>query len=539
MSAESPGVDVLIVGAGPTGLATANALGVRGIRCLLVEADQGLATLPRAVSVDDEAMRFMQSLGLAEQARDIVIPGTGTKYFGADGRLLMYGRGPERQTHGYAIKNLIDHPEFQRMLSLGLARFPCVDVVYDTSLMTLTQTPEQVLATISTNGLERIISCQYLVGADGGRSLVRQLIGEEPMTGTTFEERWLVVDTVRDPHDERYAMHHGDPERPRVVVVGRDGRCRYEFLLHDDEHPEDDEVLQLGMHLLSQYRDIDPADVVRCTVYKFYALVASNFRSGRVLIAGDAAHMMPPFAAQGLNSGLRDAANLTWKLADVLLERAGPQLLDTYTQERRPHVEAVVRLSVNMGAVFMTESRIRAKLRDWLLRSGQWLPNVARFSRELRLRPPAFYHEGFVFPDGPSDGPAGTIIAQPRIYGPGSGYGRLDEILGNGYALLAVGGAIQDAEALKHPLWHRLGATRTHVAINDRLPVRSASWRAVCDLDGQLGEQLSNCEGRIVLVRPDRFIAGVFRPELESQFASRIEAALGTASVTTRVSLQI
>lgn len=538
MSADSESVDVLIVGGGPTGLATANALGMRGIKCLLIEAEPGVATLPRAVSIDDEAMRFMQSLSLADQLRNIVIPGTGTKYFGADGQLLVYGRGPERQRHGYPIKNPLDHPEFQHMLSSGLSRFPSVEVMYETSLVSFRQTSEVVLATIEVNGLDQTIACQYLVGADGGRSLVRRLIGEEPMVGTSFGERWLVLDTVNDPHDERYAMHYGDPARPRVVVVGPDGRCRYEFLLRDDEDPNEDEVLRLGLRLVSPYRDVDPEDVVRCTVYKFYALVARRFNSGRVFIAGDAAHMMPPFAAQGLNSGLRDAANLSWKLADVLLAKADPQLLDTYTTERRPHVDAVVRLSVSMGAVLMTESRVRARVRDLLLRSGQWLPRVNRFSRELRSRSPVHYHQGFVFPDADSNGTVGSMLVQPRVFEAGGGYVRLDDILGTGYALLAVGGAIEHAEELTHQLWQRLSVTRTHVAINDRLPARGVSWRGVCDLDGQLAEQLSRCEGRVLLIRPDRVIAGTFHPSAEWQFASRVEAGLGPP-VTSPITVQI
>lgn len=520
--------DVLIVGGGPTGLAAANALGAGGHDVLLVEQDPGVAELPRAVSVDDEAMRFMQALGLLDATRGIVLPGTGTKYFGARGQLLTYGRGPARPRYGHPVKNPMDHSEFQQMLLDGTARFPTVDVRHDTRLVSFSQTAGGIVAQVDARGETTEVRARYLIGADGGRSVVRTAIGQEPMAGSAFEQRWLVLDTVHDRHDERFAMHHGDPARPRVVIVGRDGRCRYEFLVHDDERPEGDELIAFAIDLVRPYRALDPVDIVRCTIYNFYALVANDFRLGRAFIAGDAAHMMPPFAGQGLNSGLRDAANLAWKLDAVLRGQAGDALLDTYTAERRPHVSAMVKLSVRMGAIMMTGSHMRARARDFVFTAGQRVPVVRRFLREMRFKPPATYEAGLFVGLGTTRA-TGSMLVSPRVLDGAGAFVDLDDVLGERFALLGVGGEPASLEALDAPLWDRLGATRVHVALDDRLPAGGAkACAAVADADGLLAEQLADARGQIVLVRPDRFVVGAFLPAEEQAFAAELERLLGS-----------
>jgi 3-(3-hydroxy-phenyl)propionate hydroxylase len=520
-----PDPDVVIAGGGPTGLALANALGLEGVDVLLVEQDPGVAELPRAVSVDDEAMRFMQRLGLADAARGVSLPGTGTKFFGARGQVLAYGRGPDRPPYGHPIKNPIDHAEFQQMLLDGLRRFPSVETRHLTRLVGFDHDGAGVVVRIERAGEVEEVRCRYLVGADGGRSFVRTAIGEEPMKGSAFEERWLVLDTVNDDHDERYAMHHGDPSRPRVIVVGRGGRCRYEFLVHEDEQPEGDEVLALATRLVAPYRTLRSEDVVRCTIYKFYALVAGRFSVGRVFLAGDAAHMMPPFAGQGLNSGLRDAANLSWKLAAVIKGHAGPRILDTYTQERRPHVSAMVQLSVRMGTIMMTLSRPRAAARDLMFTAAQRLPLFSRFFRELRFRPPARFAEGlFIGLDAST--PTGSLVMQPRVVDDEGGIVLLDDVLGTGFALLGLDVAPGVLDGLKDPVWSRLCPARVQVTLDDRLPARRPG-PSVADADGVLAQQLASLRGKVVLLRPDRFVAGAFAPGDERRFCDQLRAVLG------------
>jgi len=535
MPADS--TEVIVVGGGPTGLAVANALGLRGINVLLVERDPGVAELPRAVSIDDEAMRFMQAIDLLDEAERVTLPGTGTKYFGARGQLLAYARGSELRRYGHPVKNPIDHSEFQQMLLDGLSRFPTVEVRHRTSLTALSQSRDGVTAALDGPDGPREVHGRILVGADGGRGLVRRVIGEEPMRGDAFEQRWLVVDTVDDPHDERYAMHFGDPGRPRVIVVGRGGRCRYEFLIHDDEHPEGDEVLALARRLVAPYRDLDPASVVRCTIYNFYALVAERFRVGRVLIAGDAAHMMPPFAGQGLNSGLRDAANLAWKVGAVLRGQAGLTLLDSYGAERRPHAREMVDLSIRMGAVMMTRSRVRASARDVVFMMGRRVPLFNRFFREMRFKPAAAYRAGlFVGLDGGA--PVGEMLLQPHVLHRDGRITRLDDLMGSGFVLLGVDVAPEVVADLTDPLWTRLGVARLAVVLGDRVPQDGVGCVCVADADGLLAEQLGSVRGEILVIRPDRFVAGRFRPDGERAWAALLDRMLGEPLVLGTPSLE-
>src|SRR5262249_16049397 len=158
------------------------------------------------------------------------------------------------------------------------------------------------------------------------------------MVGSSCDQPWLVLDTIHDPHDELYGLHYGDPRRPHVIIPGRNGHCRYEFLMLPGEYAPGDQVpFAFVQELVRPYRALAPSGVVRQTVSRFHALVASHWQEGRVFLLGDAAHMMPPFAGQGMNSGARDADNLAWKIAEVVQGRAGPELLATYEVERRPH----------------------------------------------------------------------------------------------------------------------------------------------------------------------------------------------------------
>jgi 3-(3-hydroxy-phenyl)propionate hydroxylase len=527
MSSAPRAIDVLIVGGGPTGLAAANALGQVGVEVLLVEQDPSFAELPRAVSVDDEAMRLMQSLGLSNAARQVALPGTGTKFFGARGQLLVYGQGPDRMPFGHPVKNLIDHPSFQRVLLDGLKRFPNVTVRYATRFEHFEQDVDGVTAQIAGDDGVEEFKCDYLIGADGGRSRIRQAIGQEPMAGSAFNERWLVLDTINDQHDERFAMHHGCPRRPRVVIVGRDGRCRYEFLVHDDEQIEHDDLVGFATRLVAPYRTLEPADVVRCTIYRFYALVAREFSQGRVFLAGDAAHMMPPFAGQGLNSGLRDAANLSWKLAAVLNGSAGSELLSTYTAERQPHVSAMVRLSVRMGAVMMTRHRGRAWIRDFAFAVSKRLPLAGRFFGEMRFKPEPRYTEGFLVGRSESRGPIGAMAVQPRVLTSAGSFAWLDDEIGPGFGLLALDTDSEAFARLRSPIWERLNVVKIHIALDDRLPARVEDAAALADADGLLADQLGSLRGKFVLVRPDRYVAAAFAPDRESEVADRLAALLG------------
>lgn len=507
---------VLVVGAGPVGLTAANLLGALGVRVLLVERHTTTSDDAKAISLDDESLRTLQLAGLDEAVRPIIVPGTGTKYYGVGGRPLVHARGTGERRFGHPFKNPFAQPDLERVLRSGLDRFPHVDVRFGTRLVALRQYPERVLATVASGDggtVTREIEAAYVLGCDGGRSTVREQLSV-PMRGRSFpDDVWLVVDTLDDPHDERYGMHVGDPDRPLVIVPGREARCRYEFRLRPGECAPGAAVpFDLVRDLLRPYRDIAPHQVERSVAYTFHALLAERLRDGRCFLLGDAAHMMPPFAGQGLNSGVRDAVNLCWKVAEVLAGRAADALLDTYDTERRPHAQAMIELSVRLGRVVMTTDRRRARVRDLCVRAALLSRRGRRYLTEMRYRPDTRVRTGAVVSaDGPGQSLTGTLLHQPCVLrGPEYEVTRLDDVLGPGWALLGIG--LSDDDWATVAAAGLPDARRVDVVLGDRAPRVRDGLDAVADEDGTLDAYLAALPGQLLLVRPDRLIAAVFTP---------------------------
>jgi len=504
---------VLIVGAGPTGLTAANLLGSLGVPVLLVEHNTTTSNDAKAISLDDESLRTLQFAGLDESVYPIIVPGTGTRYFGRDGRPLVHARGAGAFRLGHPFKNPFAQPDLERVLRDELSRWPSVQVRFGTRLTGLSQADDRVHARLDPgDGQAEQVTVGWVLGCDGGRSTVRETCAI-PMRGDSFPDVWLVVDTLGDPHDQRYGMHHGDPARPHVIVAGRDGRCRYEFRLHDGEcEPGTAPPFDLVRQLLKPYREITPEQVERAVAYRFHALLADRLRDRRCFLLGDAAHMMPPFAGQGLNSGVRDAANLCWKLAEVIAGRASDALLDTYDTERRPLAQATIDLSVRLGRIVMTTSRRRAWLRDLLVRAAMRTARGRRYLTEMRYRPSTAITAGAVVHlDGAAQPLAGTLLPQPRVlHGDDHRIWRLDDILDQGWSLLGID---TDAPAWAQAERARLPtATHVDVVLDDRAPRARAGRAAIADADGRLEALFAGLTGQFVLLRPDRIVAAVFRP---------------------------
>ncbi|WP_041542826.1 bifunctional 3-(3-hydroxy-phenyl)propionate/3-hydroxycinnamic acid hydroxylase [Catenulispora acidiphila] len=507
---------VLIVGGGPVGLVVANLLAARGVALVLVERNKSTSEEAKAISLDDESLRALHAAGLAEDVLDIVVPGTGTRYFGRKGRPLLHARGPQGYRLGFPFKNQFAQPELEALLLNALTSRPEADIRFGTELLAVTEDPDGTSATAVVRApgqtTTQTFRASWVLACDGGRSTVRDLRGI-PMSGTSHRQVWLVADTTGDPHDERYGIHLGTPHRPTVIVPGRDGRCRYEFLLRPDEGTRgvrpDFETLR---RLVAPYRSLTEAQVERCTAYTFNAVVADRWHDGHVLLLGDAAHMMPPFAGQGLNSGIRDAANLAWKIEQVVRGRAREALLRTYEVERRPHATAMVRYSERLGSIVMTTDRRRALVRDLATRALLALPQGRRYLTEMRFRPRARFEAGLVTGSHPL---TGTQLPQPLVLiPPGLRPRLLDDILGPSFAVLGVDVPEAAWRQFDGADWPDImaDATRIDVFLDDRLPPTTGPRTAVADADGRLEQALDTARNRFVLIRPDRYIAAVIGP---------------------------
>jgi 3-(3-hydroxy-phenyl)propionate hydroxylase len=504
-------VDVIVVGAGPVGLTAASLLATRGVRVTVFEQAEHTSDEPKAISIDDEALRVYQAAGAVDRLLGIVTPGTGTTYFDASGKPVFHAGAPRPGRFGYPFKNPFAQPDLERALQQHLHNLPGASVVMDAEVTAVWPGAAWANVRYVSRGRAETAAARYVLACDGGRSTVRRCLGVG-MTGRSHPDDWLVLDVTGDRHVECYGMHHANPERPHVIIPGARGRCRYEFRLRPGEGaPGTQPDFVLVRSLLSRYRDIEPLQVERAVVYRFHSLVAKRWRVENVFLLGDAAHMMPPFAGQGLNSGIRDAANLAWKLADVLAGRLVSAALESYETERRPHVEATVRLSERLGSLAMTTNARLATRRDHLIRSALQTPAGRAYFEEMRYRPPHMYTHGLLAAS--DDAPVGMMIGQPRVFDAEARCIRLlDDSLGTDWALLGAGVDTQqlaEAAALVKPLVPRAA----HLAIQGRRPPHPTAAPVLFDVDSALDAEFAPYLGRLVLVRPDHFVAAAWRPD--------------------------
>ncbi|HEX2077593.1 MAG TPA: bifunctional 3-(3-hydroxy-phenyl)propionate/3-hydroxycinnamic acid hydroxylase [Longimicrobium sp.] len=497
--------DVAIVGCGPVGAAAANLLGLLGVRVLVLDRERTPHGQPRAFSCDDEALRVYQAAGLAEQVRTHMARASIVHYTGVDGRKfaeldiagLDFG-------NGFPPLNFFYQPTLEAELRRGLQRFPHVELHLGREVTGLAQHADGVTLEVrEVDGPEQWrVRARYVLGCDGARSTVRRLAGIG-LTGNSYPDRWLAVSG--QPEDEgamriRDATFVCDPHRPSFVAEGAENDFRMEMMVNLGETDAQLEDPRTVERLISPY--VDPARfrITRSVVYAFHNMVAERWRDGRVFLLGDAAHQMPPMMGQGLVSGLRDAANLAWKLDLVLRGMADDALLDSYETERRPHVKAMADASVAMSKVFLARTRWTAALRDRFFTAIQLVPRIRRAIRNMEFKPRAVYPRG-AFIHGGRQGKKdvqGTIFPQYPVGTPG-GTMLSDEVLGGGFALVVYGG---NAAAARHEAWERLGAR-----VVTLLPAGAAPREgAMVDGTGKIGGWFEKHGVQCALVRPDRFV---------------------------------
>ncbi len=510
-------VDVLVVGAGPVGLTLANILGLQGVQTLVVDERDTLIDYPRGVGLDDEALRAFQSIGLVDRVLPHTVPNQILRFFDAKRRVLAE-MAPAQALFGWPRRNGFVQPMVDAELLRGLDRFPHIEVRWERPMTACRQDDGAVTVELGGEQEPATLRARYVVGCDGGRSTTRRMMGVS-FDGTTSSTRWLVVDVANDPLGHPNSEVGADPERPYASISIAHGIRRFEFMIHNhetDEQAEDPAFLR--QMLARMVPDPDRVDVIRRRVYTHHSRIAGAFRSGRLLLAGDAAHLMPVWQGQGYNSGIRDAFNLGWKLAAVVRGLADQKLLDTYDVERRKHARAMIDLSTMVGRAISPTNRRVARARDLLVRSASMVPPLKRYVLEMRFKPMPRYEQGAVAhePDhgktGRAASPVGTLFIQPRVDTRGEQDVLLDDVLGNWFSVVCWNNnprAILGEVAFKS--WEALGAR--FFALR---PVTQLQWPGhddpdvvvVGDRTGGLKSWFDTHPESVLFLRPDRCIAG-------------------------------
>ncbi|MFJ7077552.1 bifunctional 3-(3-hydroxy-phenyl)propionate/3-hydroxycinnamic acid hydroxylase [Streptomyces sp. NPDC098781] len=476
---------VVIIGAGPVGVTAALLLARRGVRSVVLERHQEVYPLPRALVVDDEVRRILQAVGVGEEFAALARPGNGLRLLDARHRVMAEFRRAEHGPHGYPQTSMFEQPALERLLRDALARRPECELLSGVEVTRIAPDSEGLVrVTYRDETGDHHLWADAVLGCDGANSLTRESIGAV-WEDLRFEERWTVVDarTTADVRCWEGVDQVCDPDRPATFMrVGEDS-YRWEFRLREGEELP---VRELVAPWLPPSYD-GHFEVVRETAYTFRARIADRWRRGRVFLLGDAAHLTPPFIGQGLCAGLRDAYNLSWKLARVLRQGGDERLLDTYESERKPHARHLIRLAVAMGWAMTGGQDGAAALRRRALAVLCRVPGLTGAfggSLSLPLTPGPLVRRGARRPL------AGTHCPQPWVDADGRRT-RLDEVLGDAFTVLTAAEPSPSLTALAHGLG-----------------VRAVPVAELRD-DGTLAAWLRAGRADAVLLRPDRVVLDV------------------------------
>lgn len=525
--------DVVIVGAGPVGLTLANFLGMYGLRTIILEDRPTLIDYPRGVGMDDETLRTFQAIGVVDDVLPHTTPDQWLRFMDARGRCVA-SIEPRTRQFGWPRRNAFIQPLVDQVLLESLDRFEQVDVQWNSPVTALEEHADGVYVSVGgDDGVPgRRLDASYVVGCDGGRSFVRRHLGVS-WDGTTNSTRWLVVDIRDDPIGIPGANVHGDWRRPYVSIALPHGTRRFEFmLLAGEDETAMSERAAVDRIVRSVVPDIGPIDYVRHRVYTHHARVAGSFIRGRIMVGGDAAHLMPVWQGQGYNSGIRDASNLGWKLASVVNGTADQRILSTYDSERRGHAAAMVKLSNAAGLLVRQTSRYRAAFRDAITRSWDFVPPLKRYVVEMRYKPMPKYTTGIVLdPASSKTSAVGQLFVQPAVMTREDGSKLLDDVLGPWFAVVSWGDDPRGhLSAASSEAWIRIGArfviVRPHTQLGWGKPDDGRTV-VVSDPSGDIKTWFDQQQASVAVLRPDRFVAATGRPIDLDDLTGRLVALLG------------
>lgn len=502
--------DVVIVGYGPAGEACANLLGARGLHVLVIERDMEVFPRQRAIAIDDEALRVVREMGLYDEATAHMHLGVSVEFVGVDGRPFLTMPSAMTDACRHPQVNFFHQPELERVLREGLRRYPNVRVECGWSVRDVNDHGDGVsVEAVDPEGRAVTVQGSWLLACDGGSSTVRKVL-EIPFAGDSYEEQWfdLQVEVKRPFARTPNFRFICDPDRPGVDCPCPGGYHRWEWRVNKGEDVEDMKRPKRQWEMLAE-RGVGPQDVEikRSWEYTFHVRKAKTWRKGRVLLVGDAAHVMPPFAGQGISGAFRDAANACWKLARVAGGQADESLLDTYQLEREAHHDEMSNVAVGIGRVVMVDDRTRARVRDAYYRALSRIGGVRRAvnRRALRSAPLA---AGLLAARRPDKRAVGHLVPLVDVFVAGTQRVKIDAALGDGFSVLGID--VDPASALgdsTSEAWRRAGASFFTV----RSGTSVVADGEIGDPTGELWSWFGERGARLVVIRPDRYIydAGV------------------------------
>ncbi|HEY0934873.1 MAG TPA: bifunctional 3-(3-hydroxy-phenyl)propionate/3-hydroxycinnamic acid hydroxylase [Trebonia sp.] len=519
-----PVADCVVVGGGPVGLLTAVFLGQAGLRVSVVERWPQRYPLPRACTIDHEALRILQAAGLMAGHASLFEPSQGERggyeFRNGAGELLQTIDWNRTAESGWANTNGFYQPDLEEALEARAVATPGVTVHRGWTFRALTQDREgaRVRVTVAPTGLPAEvmqIRARWVIGADGASSPVRTQLGID-VGDSGFQADWLVVDyqPLTEEKWTAFVTQYCDPAQPTTAVNSGPGRRRFEFMRRADMTVEELNQDSTAWRLMAPW-GVTPqtARLERHAVYTFRGQWAQAWRQGNVFLAGDAAHLMPPFLGQGLCAGLRDARALSWRLGLVHRGLATPAVLDTYGPERTGHVREIIDEAVAAGRVICELDAGRAAARDAEMKK------LARDPAAVTREPP---HPRLGEPSltCPSGGAEGRLAPQGQIQAAGQ-TGLFDDVAGAGWQLISrtgdPAGLLDDDDVS----WFRqIGGVIADVSGDG----------TVTDLDGAYERWFAKNGCEAFLARPDFYVFAAGKHTDIPCFVARLRQALQSAS---------
>lgn len=523
--------DVAILGAGPVGLTIANYLSKQGIKVILIEQLDQLIDYPRAIGIDDESLRTIQSLGLVDEVLPHTTPNHAMRFLTPKGRCFADIQ-PMTREFGFSRRNAFIQPQVDQVLLQGLQQYDTTQVLFSRHLTEFNQDANGVTLNIQTKDQQQeVIHAQYLIACDGGNSIIRRTLNIA-FDGKTAPNQWIVIDLENDPLATPHIYLCCDPVRPYVSAALPHGIRRFEFMVMPNETQEELSKPENINKLLSKVLpNTENIEVIRQRVYTHNARIADKFRVERILLAGDAAHIMPVWQGQGYNSGMRDAFNLAWKIALVVQGKAGADLLDSYQIERKDHAQAMIDLSVMAGHVLAPPKKWQGFVRDGISYVLNYIKPIQQYLLEMRFKPMPKYHDGILINHNHPQSPVGKMFIQPNVQLESGEQVLLDDVIGNNFAILAWGVDPKwglDDHTMQQ--WQNLGVKFIQVlpAIQLRNEKRQ-TFKGVMTV-GEIGTDIRTWFGQtdqsIVVLRPDRFVAALAIPQTLNKISEQLFAKI-------------